>query len=418
MTNKKLIILTAVAAVLVALAYLSSSSRKMKAPSIVGKPVVKKFDISAVARIEAGPAAKKLVLASTDAGWVIESLYGYPADITKIRENLLKLVDLKAGHVASGKKLDDPILIDLQNADGKSLATLRLGDKHMRQPTGEMAQFGGGGYPDGRYVAADGSDTVVLVKDSLDAFDGDVKSWTDTRIASVPSADVTAAEMTRDGKTVKLAKKDGTWTLEGLGDKEELDTSKTYSVESALSYLNFNAVVDPALTDEQLGLTTGAVFTVALKNGERYTAKIGGVAEGGTDRYIRLNAAFTPVGTNETENAALTKKVDDFNAKSGKWAYAISSYNAENMTKSRADFVKPKEEPKDEAKDEAKDEEAPKDEAKDEAKDEEAPKDEAKDEAKDEEAPKAEVKKEEAPKKEEKPKAEPDAGAKPAPQVN
>ncbi|MDD2349547.1 MAG: hypothetical protein PHS50_14970, partial [Kiritimatiellae bacterium] len=188
----------------------------------------------------------------------------------------------------------------------------------------------------------------------------------------------------------KLAKKDGTWTLEGLGDKEELDTSKTYSVESALSYLNFNAVVDPALTDEQLGLATGAVFTVALKNGERYTAKIGGVAEGGTDRYIRLNAAFTPVGTNETENAALTKKVDDFNAKSGKWAYAISSYNAENMTKSRADFVKPKEEPKDEAKDEAKDEEAPK----------------------------AEVKKEEAPKKEEKPKAEPDAGAKPAPQVN
>ena len=406
MTNKKLIILTAVAAVLVALAYLSSSSRKMKAPSIVGKPVVKKFDISAVARIEAGSAAKKLVLASTDAGWVIESLYGYPADITKIRENLLKLVDLKAGHVASGKKLDAPILVDLQNAEGKSLATLRLGDKHMRQPTGEMAQFGGGGYPDGRYVAADGSDTVVLVKDSLDAFDGDVKSWTDTQIASVPSADVTAAEMTRDGKTVKFAKKDGTWTLEGLGDKEELDTSKTYSVESALSYLNFNAVVDPALTDEQLGLTTGAVFTVALKNGERYTAKIGGVAEGGTDRYIRLNAAFTPVGTNETENAALTKKVDDFNAKSGKWVYAISSYNAENMTKGRADFVKPKEEPKDEAKDE----EAPKAEAKKE----EAPKK----EVKKEEAPKAEVKKEEAPKKEEKPKAEPDAGAKPAPQVN
>ncbi|HRT28653.1 MAG TPA: DUF4340 domain-containing protein [Kiritimatiellia bacterium] len=381
MTNKKLIILAAAAAVLVALAYLSSSSRKMKAPSLVGKPVVKKFDISAVSKIEAGPSAKKLVLASTDAGWVIESLYGYPADITKIRENLLKLVDLKAGHVASGKKLDDPILVDLQNADGKSLATLRLGDKHMRQPTGEMAQFGGGGYPDGRYVAADGSDTVVLVKDSLDAFDGDVKSWTDTQIASVPSADVTAAEMTRDGKTVKLAKKDGTWTLDGLGAKEELDTSKTYSVESALSYLNFNAVVDPALTDEQLGLTTGAVFTVALKNGERYTAKIGGVAEGGTDRYIRLNAAFTPVGTNETENAALTKKVDDFNAKSGKWVYAISSYNAENMTKGRADFVKPKEEPKDE----------------------EAPKD----EIKKEEAPKDEAKKEEVPKKEEKPKDAP-----------
>ncbi|HRR32894.1 MAG TPA: DUF4340 domain-containing protein [Kiritimatiellia bacterium] len=370
MTNKKLVSLTAAAAVLVGLAYLSSSSKKVKAPSIVGKPVVKKFDISAVAKIEAGSADKKLVLASTDAGWVIESLYGYPADITKIRENLLKLTDLKAGHVASGKKLENPILVDLQDATGKSLATLRLGDKHMRQPSGEMAQFGGGGYPDGRYVAGDGSETVVLVKDTLDAFDGDVKSWTETQIASVSSADVTAAEITRDGQTVKLTKKDGSWTLEGLGEKEEFDTSKTYSVESALSYLNFNTVVDPALTDEQLGFTTGAVFTVSLKNGERYTAKIGNVAEGSSDRYIRLSAAFTPVGTNETENAEITKKVDAFNAKSGKWAYTVSSYNAENMTKSRADFVKPKEEPKQE---EATKEEPKKDEPKkEEPKEEEA----------------------------------------------
>ncbi|MDD2459889.1 MAG: DUF4340 domain-containing protein [Kiritimatiellia bacterium] len=346
MTNKKLVTLTAAAAVLVGLAYLSSSSKKVKTPSLVGKPVVKKFDLSAVAKIETGPTDKKLVLASTDAGWVIESLHGYPADIAKIRENLLKLTDLKAGHVASGKKLENPALVDLQDAAGKSLATLRLGDKHMRQPAGEMAQFGGGGYPDGRYVAADGSDTVVLVKDSLDAFDGDAKSWTETQIAAVPSADVTAAELTRDGRTVKLAKKDGAWTLDGLGAKEELDTSKTYSLESALNYLNFNTVVDPALTDAQLGLTTGAVFTVALKSGERYTAKVGGVAEGGTDRYIRLSAAFTPVGTNATENAELTKKVETFNAKSGKWAYTVSSYNAENMTKSRADLVKAKEEPK------------------------------------------------------------------------
>jgi hypothetical protein len=367
MTQKKLVTLIITAVVLVGLAYLTSSSRKMKTPSLVGKPVVRTFDLSEVAKIEAGSQnGAKLMLESTDTGWVIRSLFGYPADIAKIRENLLKLKDLKAGHVAVGKKLENPVLVDLQNASGKSLASLRLGDKHMRQPSGEMSQFGGGGYPDGRYVAGETDDTVVLVKETLDAFDGDVKSWTDTQIASVPSADVTAAEMTRDGKTVKLARKDGTWTLEGLGAKEELDTSKTYSVESALSYLNFNAVVDPALTDEQLGLTTGAVFTVALKNGERYTAKIGGVAEGGTDRYIRLNAAFTPVGTNETENAALTKKVDDFNAKSGKWVYAISSYNAENMTKGRADFVKPKEEPKEEEapKDEAKKEEAPKKEEK------------------------------------------------------
>ncbi|HNX33364.1 MAG TPA: DUF4340 domain-containing protein [Kiritimatiellia bacterium] len=347
MTNKKLIALTAVAAVLVGLAYLSSSSKKVKTPSLVGKPVLSDFDLSEVAKIEAGATGgKKLMLESTDAGWVIKSLFGYPADIAKIRENLLKIKDLKVGHVAAGKKLDNPLIVDLQNAAGKSLATLRLGDKHMRQPAGETAQFGGGGYPDGRYVSAAGSDAVVLVKESLEAFDGDPKSWTDTQIASVPAADITAIDLANSGKAVKLSKKDGAWTLDGLGAKEEFDTSKSYGIESALNYLNFNTVVDPALTDEKLGISTGSVFKVTLKNGESYTAKIGAAAEGGTDRYFKISAAFSAVGTNATENAALAKKVEAFNAKAGKWAYTIASYGAENMTKARSDLVKAKEEPK------------------------------------------------------------------------
>ncbi|MDX9868495.1 MAG: DUF4340 domain-containing protein [Kiritimatiellia bacterium] len=356
MTQKKLVTLTAVAAVLAGLAYLSSASKKMKAPSRVGKPVIQAFDLSEVAKIEAGAKdGAKLSLESTDAGWVIRSLFGYPADIAKIRENLLKLQDLKAGHVATGKKLENPVLVDLQNASGKSLACLRLGDKHTRQPSGEMAQFGGGGYPDGRYVAGGADDTVVLVKETLEAFDGDPKNWTDTQIASVPSADVTAIDLTNAGKTVKLAKKDGAWTLEGLGAKEEFDSSKSYGVESALNYLNFNTVADPALTDEQLGLATGAVFSVTLKTGEKYTARIGNTASNSTDRFFRIRGAFTPAGTNAAENAEFTKKIEAFNAKSGKWAYTISSYSAENMTKARADLVKAKEEPK---KDEAKKEEA------------------------------------------------------------
>ena len=351
MTNKKLVSLTAVAAVLVGLAYLSSTSKKVKTPSLVGKPVLTGFDLSDVAKIEAGATGgKKLALESTDAGWVIKSLYGYPADIAKIRENLLKLKDLKVGHVAAGKKLDAPALVDLQNAAGKSLATLRLGAQHMRQPTGEMAQYGGGSFADGRYVSAAGSDNVVLVKETLEAFDGDPKSWTDTQIASVPAADITAIDLTKNGKTAKLFKKDGAWTIDGLGPKEEFDASKSYGAESALNYLNFNTVVDPQLTEAQLGMTTGAVFKVTLKNGESYTAKIGNAAEGGSDRYFRISAAFSPAGTNAAENAALAKKVETFNAKTGKWTYTIASYSADNMSKSHADFVKAKEEPKKEDK--------------------------------------------------------------------
>ena len=349
MTQKNLITLGIVAAALAGAAYFTSSSKKVNAPSLVGKPVLKNIDLSEIARIEAGVKdGKKLVLASTDDGWVIQSLYGYPADISKIRENLLTLKEIKAGHVVSGKKLENPALVDLQNAAGKSLATLSLGEKYFRQSSGEMTQFGGGGYPGGRYVAGDGSDTVVLVKETLDAFDGDPKNWTDSQIAAIASADVTAVELTRDGNTVSLVKKDGAWTLGDLGEKEEFDASKSYGVESALSYLHFNTVADPALTEEQLGMTAGAVFKVILKTGEIYTVKIGQAAEGTSDRYLKINAAFSPADANAAENAAIEKKVADFNAKTGKWTYTVASYSADNMTKTRVDFVKAKEEPKEE----------------------------------------------------------------------
>jgi hypothetical protein len=345
MTNKKLISLAVTAVVLGALAYVSTSSKKLKAPSLVGQAVLKDIDLSEVQKLEIG-GEKKLVLESADGGWVIRSLFGYPADIAKIRENLLKLKDLKIGHVATGKKLEKPVLVDLQNASGKSLATLCLGEKHMRQSSGEMDPLGGGGYPDGRYVAAGGGDTVALVKETLDAFDGDPKSWTETQICSVPAADITDITLTGSGQTVKLAKKDGAWTLAGLGEKEEFDTSKSYALESALSYLNFSTVADPALTDETLGMTTGSVYHVSLKTGESYTARVGSPLDAGTDRSFKISASFSPVGTNATENAELAKKVETFNGKAGKWTYVIPAYNAENMTKRRADLVKAKEEPK------------------------------------------------------------------------
>ena len=348
MTNKNLVILAAAAAVLGGAAYFCNSGRKIKSSNLNGKPVLPAFDVSEVAKVDVGG---KVTLAATDSGWVIDSLYGYPADVTKIRENLLKLKDLTVGQTARGQKIESGTKVDLKNAKGAVLASVTLGEQHMSKPRGQAAQFGGGGYPDGRYVKF--GDGVVLVKDSLDAFDGDPKKWCESRICSVPSADVKEVSYTKGGETVKLIRKDSTWNLEGLGSKEELDSSKTYSLDSALSYLDFNNVADPKKPEAEFGFATGSVYAVSLKNGQSYTAKIGNAS--GADRYFKVSAAFAPVGTNATENATLEKAVKDFNAKVGKWTYLISSYSADSMSKSRKDLVKAKEEPKkDEKKDDGK----------------------------------------------------------------
>ena len=356
MTTKNLAILGAAAVVLGGVAWYCNSGKTVRAPSIVGENILPSFDVASVARIEIG-GDKKVKLVADDKGWKLQSLYGYPADVTKIRENLLKLTELKVGQVANGKKIASPATIDIQDSAGKSLAALPIGETHMSKPKGQAAMYGGGGYPDGRYVEYKGK--TVLVKDTLDAFDGDPKKWVDTRIASVTASDVTSVVYKQGKDEVKLTRKDSTWTLAGLEAKEELDTSKTYSLDSALGYLDFTDVADPKKTEAELGFTTGCVYTVTLKDGQSYTAKVGG--KNGSDRWVRLSASFKATGTNTAENVVSEKKVKDFNEKVGKWTYAISSYSADNMCKKRSDLVKAKQEPK---KDEPKKDEAPKAEAK------------------------------------------------------
>ena len=338
---KKLLILVVAAGALLGAAFLLKG-RSQKTPSLVGRKILPAFNVSDVARVEIA-GAKSLALSSAEGtGWTVDALHGYPADANKIKEALFKLKELKAGQPASGISNAAPTTVVLKDAGGKELAKLTMGDQHRSAPRGEMAQFGGGGYPDGRYVTLDG--TTVVVNDALNEFDGDPKKWVNARICAITASDVTDVAYTKGKETVKLARKDGKWNLEGLGPKEELDSSKTYSLDSALSYLDFAGVVDPKKPEAELGFATGAVYTATLKNGITYTAKVGNKI--GSDSAFKVSAVFKPVGTNATENAACEKTVKDFNDTVGKWTYTISSYSAESMSKTRKDLVKAKEEPK------------------------------------------------------------------------
>ena len=306
MNNKSLIGLAVVAVVLGGAAYFLNSGSKGSAPRLNGKAIASGLKVADVARIEIGG---KLTLVAGDKGWSVETLNGYPADREKIAENLLKLGELKVGQVVRGKTLDNPTPVVLRDAAGRELVNLPLGEKHAKWGHGRYAAFAG---------------ETVLVSDTLDAFDGDAKSWCNTRIASIPSADVQAVSYAHGKELVELEKgTNSTWTLKGLTAKEELDTSKTYSLDSALAYLNFNSIADPKLTEAELGFATGYVYTVTYKEGSiavTRVATVGNKVKGSSDRYFRM------------DNAS--------------WIYTISGYSAENMMKSRRDLVKAKPEPK------------------------------------------------------------------------
>ena len=342
MNPRQLLVLVVAAAVLGGLACWSMRSGRNAPPADIGKPVLPGLDLARVARVDvAKPGADIAVVQGAD-GWVVTNLFNYPADVGKLRANLLKLHDLRVADVSRNAAAvsGDVARVELRDAGGRVLADLRLGAPYKRGGGGERDQWRG---PSGRHVAPAGSRQAWVVKETLDEFDGDAKSWADTQILAVPGADIESVEMAAPtGSVVALVRTNGSLQIAGLSTNEEFETSKSYGIESALSYLNFSGVADPALPDVQTGLATPAVYRVRLKNGDAYAARIGATATNSTDRYARFSAELAAPGTNATQKAEYEKRKAELDQKLGRWTYLITSYTAENMTNTRAGLVKPK----------------------------------------------------------------------------
>ena len=334
MKPSKLLILVIAAAALVALAFWTNRQQRAAPPSAIGKSLLPRFDLESVARVEIARSGAPVSIVRGDDGWAVTNLFGYPADLTKLQAALLKLTEQKIGEVARGVNIDtNATLVDLQGASGKPLVTLRLGSRTPER-SARTAQ--------GRYVAVAGNPQVYLVKDTLEEFDVPPREWVNSQLLSIQSADIQTIELASPtGGVLTLARDGASLQLQGIATNEEFDTSKSYGVESAFSYLNFSGVADPKLTEAQTGLAAPSLYRVKTKNGDLYTARMGAVAAGG-DRYVRMEAALAPPGTNATAKAEHATRKAELEQKFGKWTYLLAASTAENMTRTRADLVKPK----------------------------------------------------------------------------
>jgi hypothetical protein len=139
-----------------------------------------------------------LTLERKDDGWHVQQRGGYPANVTQIKELLIKMGDLKVVqsdpigasqlarmHLAEpGKGADSAVLLEFKDAQGKTLQSLLLGKKHTtKNPTGPRRMpFGEEGFADGRYVMLGGdTKTVLTISDALNtSIPSPPSGWTRT----------------------------------------------------------------------------------------------------------------------------------------------------------------------------------------------------------------------------------------------
>ncbi len=338
MKSKQILVLFIAAVVLIGLAFWSGRARRPPTPALAGAPLVPELDLNAIEAVEVGADGKVLRLARLNDVWCVTNAFNYPADFARLSQRLIALRDIKIGQVQRGMAIeaDSATRIQLLARDGKPLAGLVLGAGRQAKGDDGMPYSRGN---DGRYLSRDGEKDVFLVKESLDEWNTEADGWLDTQIVSIPPGDVAKIELQGPGgETVVLDKSSGSLALAGLdAARETFESSKASGVDSALNYLRFSRIADPALGEAEMGFATGHLYRATLKSGEIYTARLGAVIDG--DRYFKLGVEFVSASTNAAERAAAEKRVAETKARIDPWTFLIGSYAAGNMVRTRAELV-------------------------------------------------------------------------------
>lgn len=368
MSGKNMIIL-AIAAILVgALALRKSRDKDSFENTETGRKILAEVNINKIDRIEIEENGIITSISKTDTGWVIPSKFNYPADFRKVRNLLLKLETATFGQVLSvnetqkkSMKVTPSLATGLRLMIGEDIKTeLLLGETRKRKvTTTQLTAYGG--VDDGRFLSADGGNTIYLTFETLREVVVEPKNWLNEQILSVPESDITSIDIScPNADAVKLSlADDGKLTLPDLADDEEFDTSKSYSVKGALSYLRFKDIADPTLSDEDLGFDDPGIYKAVSTNGQVYTIQIGASPANSNDRYIRISAAYNPPAIDETkdtdeetndktasENEAasrqelLAEDTKDLNEKLVKWTFIVAEHTADGMQKTRDELVK------------------------------------------------------------------------------
>jgi len=253
-----------------------------------GQKLLPNFAVNEVAQITIVSGTNGLELARRNNLWRVSQRAGYPANFGQISEFLVKLADLKIvqteeigpsqlarfGLQPPGVATNSGTQVEFKDQNGKTLASLLLGKKHMSKPpkNPQFPGLGDEGWPDGRYVMVGAEKTVDVISDPLDNLQPKPAEWLNKDFLSIEKPRSIAVQFPEATNSWKLARASETddWQLADAKPDEKLDAAKISSVTSPLNSASIN---DVAAADT-FSAASNTVLTVDTFDGFSYVARI------------------------------------------------------------------------------------------------------------------------------------------------
>ena len=376
MNRKQLVTLLVLGLVLGALGVLAYKKRQNpyeESTRGMGEKVVPNFPINDVASITLKTRDASVNLAKKDDVWTVQERGGYPANFNNISEFLRKVWELKVtSPVRVGPsrlpqlELLPPdkspsTLVEFKKVDGKPVTSLLLGAKHMKEGRGD-SQFGGGAFPDGRYVMVGTNlQTIALVSEPFTSAEPKPQDWLHKEWFKVERLKSISVVSTNGSNTWHVARETETndWKVVDLKPGEQPDSGKITSVTGALSYPSFNDIATNTAPESTGMNQPTATAKLETLDGFVYDVKVGGKT--GEDYFVQVATSGniqkerTPGKDEKPEDKDKLDK--EFKEKREKqeeklknekafanWTYIVSKWTIDPLLKERKDLLQEKKE--------------------------------------------------------------------------
>jgi len=272
--------------------YQQQGAQRASNIAMLGRPLLKDLKAADIASIRIVAPKAALTLERKDGRWTIAERGGFPADLGKVRDFVLRLIELKVAQsepIGAADRarlsLEEPgrngagTLVEFRSAGGQPIARLVAGDKYFK---GEASK----GAADGRFVVLPADPgTVFIVSDPLAQASASSADWIDKTAFKVEN--VGSMEVRYPGGErwkVERARDDANWKLSGLRPGEKVSVTRANSATYSLSLLELADVAPPDLKPAEAGLDKPTVVDATTLDGLHYAIRIGKLE--GSDYYV------------------------------------------------------------------------------------------------------------------------------------
>lgn len=304
--------------------YQKARMQKPAASGTLGQPLLKGLKAAEIAAIVVREPKATLTLERREQGWTIAERAGFPAELDKVRDFVLKMIELKIGQAeplgaADRNRLnldDSGTRIEFRAADGKPLAQLVAGRKYFKgEPENPEKALG-----DGRFVLLPGSESsVYVVSDPLAQASAKSADWiakTGFAAEKVRTLEVKFPDGT--GWKIERARDDAGWKLAGAGPAGKLEITKANAAAYVLANVDLADVLPKGAAPADSGLDKPVLVHAATFDGLSYAIKVGRPA--GENYYV----SFSTSGTlNRTRTPEKNEKTADKDRRDKEFAERI-----------------------------------------------------------------------------------------------